>query len=73
VKLAQNEKEELLLELFPTVATEYLKNRLVTNYLNEIHRVEEEKRQKYLKEKEAYDNLSPEEKQSRLMEGLYSI
>ncbi len=73
VKLAQNEKEELLLELFPTVATEYLKNRLVNNYLNEIHRVEEEKRQKYLKEKEAYDNLSPEEKQKRLMEGLYSI
>jgi oxaloacetate decarboxylase alpha subunit/pyruvate carboxylase subunit B len=70
VKLAQNPKEELLLELFPTVATEYLKNKIINTYLNEIHQVEEEKRQKFLKEKEAYDSLSPEEKRQRLMDGL---
>ncbi len=70
VKLAQNEKEELLLELFPAVAGEYLKNKVINNYLAEIHQIEEEKRQKYLKEKEAYDSLSQEEKEKRLMEGL---
>ena len=70
VKLAQNPKEELLLELFPTVASEYLKNKIINTYLSEIHKVEEEKRQKFMKEKEAYDSLSPEEKRQRLMDGL---
>lgn len=70
VKMAENEKEELLLELFPSVASEYLKNRMLNRYLDEIHRIEEEKRQKYLKEKQAYENLSWEEKEKRLLEGL---
>lgn len=73
VRMAENEKEELLLELFPSVASDFLKNRMVNRYLDQIHRVEEEKRQKYLKEKEAYETLSPEEKEKRLMEGLYNI
>lgn len=73
VKLASNEKEELLLELFPAVASEFLKNRIVENYLNEIHKIEEEKRIKYMKEKEAYENLSDEEKHKRLIDGLYNI
>lgn len=72
VKLALNEKEELLLELFPQVAHEYLKKRMEDTYLDEIHRVEEEKRRKFEEEKERYNVLSPEEKQKRLLDGLYN-
>ena len=72
VKLALNEKEELLLELFPTVAHEYLKKRMEDTYLAEIHRVEEEKRRKIEEEKHKYDILTPDEKQKRLLEGLYN-
>ena len=72
VKLALNEKEELLLELFPTVATEYLKKRMEDTYLEEIHRVEEEKQRKLQEEKQKYNVLSPEEKQKRLLDGLYN-
>lgn len=70
VKLAENEKDALLLELFPAVATDFLKTKVVDKYLSEIHRIEEEKHQKYLKEKQAYNCLSKEEKEKRLMEGL---
>lgn len=72
VKLALNEKEELLLELFPTVAREYLKKRMEDTYLAEIHRVEEEKRRKIEEEKQKYNILTPEEKQKRLLDGLYN-
>ena len=72
VKLALNEKEELLLELFPTVATEYLKKRMEDTYLEEIHRVEEGKQRKLQEEKQKYNVLSPEEKQKRLLDGLYN-
>ncbi len=70
VKLAENPKDELLLELFPAVATDFLKKRVENKYLSEIHRIEEEKHQKYMKEKQAYENLSKEEKEKRLLEGL---
>ncbi len=72
VKLAQNYKEELLLELFPAVATDYLHDEAAQKYYGEINRIEEEKQAKFQKEKDAYDNLSPEEKEKRLLEGLYS-
>jgi oxaloacetate decarboxylase alpha subunit/pyruvate carboxylase subunit B len=72
VKLALNEKEELLLELFPAVAHEFLKNRMEQTYMDEIHRVEEEKRRKLEEEKQKYNVLSPEEKQKRLLDGLYN-
>ena len=71
VKLAANEKEELLLELFPSVANEFLKRRVEQKYLDEIHQVEEQKRSKFEAEKREYENLSPDEKQKRLLEGLY--
>jgi len=71
VKLANNEKEELLLELFPAVAADYLKRNLEQKYLSEIHKVEEEKRLQYEAEKRAYDELTEEQKKQRLMEGLY--
>lgn len=72
VKLALNEKEELLLELFPTVARDFLKKRMEDTYLAEIHRIEEEKRKKIKEEKRKYDILSPEAKQKRLLNGLYN-
>jgi pyruvate/oxaloacetate carboxyltransferase len=72
VKLALNEKEELLLELFPTLAHEYLEKRMEDTYLDEIHRVEEEKRIKLEEEKQKYNILSPEQKQKRLLDGLYN-
>ncbi len=72
VKLAQNEKEELLLELFPSVATNFLSNKIESKYMEQIKAIEEEKRQKYLKEKEKYESMSDEEKNKRLMSGLYS-
>lgn len=71
VKLAADEKEELLLELFPAVASSFLKQRVEQKYLDEIHKVEEAKRQKFEAEKQAYNELSPEEKQQRLLDGLY--
>lgn len=71
VKLAADEKEELLLELFPSVAKDFLKRHVEQTYLDSIHKVEEEKRRKYEAEKRAYDILSPEEKQKRLLDGLY--
>ena len=72
VKLALNEKEELLLELFPAVAREFLHKRMEATYLEEIHRVEEEKRMKIEEEKRKYNILSVEEKQKRLLDGLYN-
>jgi oxaloacetate decarboxylase alpha subunit/pyruvate carboxylase subunit B len=72
VHLAQNEKEQLLLELFPSVAYDFLKKRMIDKYLNEIHEIEEIKRKKHLKEKEKYEILTPEEKLQRLMDGLYN-
>ena len=71
VKLAGDEKEELLLELFPSVAHDYLKRRVEQKYLDEIHKVEEVKRLKFEAEKLEYEKLTPEEKQKRLLDGLY--
>jgi pyruvate/oxaloacetate carboxyltransferase len=72
VKLAKNEKEELLLELFPSVAHDFLKKRIEQKYLAEIHAVEEQKRLKYENERAEYENLTPEQKQQRLLDGLYN-
>jgi len=72
VNLALNEKEELLLDLFPSVAYDFLEKQMEDTYLAEIHRVEEEKRRKYEEEKQKYNILSPEEKQKRLLDGLYN-
>ncbi len=72
VKLADNERDELLLELFPSVAAEFLKKNIEQTYLNEIHKIEEEKRLKFEAEKHAYDSLTEEEKKNRLLEGLYN-
>lgn len=72
VKLAQNEKEELLLELFPSVATTFLSKRIEQRHLAQLRAIQDKKRREYEAEKAAYDNLSPEEKEKRLNEGLYN-
>lgn len=72
VKLAANEKEELLLELFPAVASDFLKRNIEERYLAEIHKIEDEKRRKFEEEKRAYEEMTPEQKRERLIEGLYS-
>ena len=71
-KLAKNEKEELLLELFPSVANNFLTNRIEKKYFEEVNRIEDEKRRKLEEEKKAYEDLTDEEKQKKLMDGLYN-
>ncbi|MEI6434807.1 MAG: carboxylase [Bacteroidota bacterium] len=72
MKLADNEKDELLLELFPTVARDFLQKCVEEKYTENIHQIEEEKRRKAREAREAYERLSPQEKRDRLMQGLYS-
>ncbi len=70
-RLAKNEKEELLLELFPTVARDFLHQKIEAEYRNEIETVENERRRAYEAEKEAYQKLSATEKERILIDGLY--
>jgi oxaloacetate decarboxylase alpha subunit/pyruvate carboxylase subunit B len=72
VRLAQNEKEALLLELFPSVANDFLRKKIEERFWAEIFRVEDEKNKKVRKEKEKYELLTPEEKKKLLEEGLYN-
>ncbi|HNW74400.1 MAG: carboxylase [Bacteroidales bacterium] len=72
MKLAENEKEELLLELFPTVARDFLQKCVEEKYTANIYAIEEEKRRKAREARDAYERLSPQEKKDRLMQGLYS-
>ncbi|MFZ4399890.1 MAG: carboxylase [Bacteroidales bacterium] len=72
LKLAENEKDELLLELFPSVARDFLKKRVEQKYMDDIYVIEEEKRRKIEVEKALYAELSPDEKEKRLYYGLYN-
>ena len=74
-----NEKEQLLLELFPNVAEDFLKKRIEQEYLKEnekklkeLELKEQKKREAIQKEKEKYAKMTPEEKQQRLLFGLYN-
>ena len=71
IRLANNEKEELLLELFPNVANDFLLKHVEATFMKEIRKMEEEKRLEIQREKDAYEMLTPEEKRQRLLEGLY--
>ncbi len=73
VKLAENEKEMLLLELFPTVAATYLRNKKITDYYAKIEAEEAEKRRIEAERKAAYDALPPNVKQDMLLQGLYHM
>jgi pyruvate/oxaloacetate carboxyltransferase len=71
VKLASTEKEELLLELFPTVANKFLHDK-IERFHGSKHKEKELKKQlAYEAELHKYMSLSSEEKQNRLIEGLY--
>ncbi len=72
-KLATTEKEELLLELFPAVANNFLSNRIEKKYMAEINAIEDEKRRKFEEEKQAYESLTAEEKRKKIEEGLYNF
>ncbi len=79
VKMAEGEKNELLLELFPAVAEKFLTCCAEKNYLDKTkteREKEEELRRKqeeeFYREKREYENLSDEEKQDRLTQGLYN-
>jgi len=70
IKLAATEEEELLLELFPNVARNFLTNRKETETAelkrqieSELNAHSEEKRKEFL-------NLSNEEKAARILDGL---
>lgn len=71
VKLAMNEKEELLLELFPNVANKFLFDKVERIYGQRIKEEEMEKLRAFEAEREKYLSLSDEEKEARLLEGLY--
>lgn len=72
IKLASTEKEELLLELFPMVANKFLKDKVERIYDSRLKESELEKQRAYEAERQKYLNLSEEEKQERLIEGLYN-
>ena len=75
VRLAVNEKEELLLELFPAVAAQFLKRKRELEYkkmLAEIAVQEELERKRIEEEAEKYNKLTAEEKRELLLEGLYN-
>jgi len=71
-RLASNEKEELLLELFPTVAEKYLKDKIIACYTETIQKEEDKKRQIIEEEKRKYNMMTDEEKRERLLDGLYN-
>ena len=71
-KLASNEKEELLLELFPTVAEKFLKDRIVARYMDAIRKEQDKKRKAIEEEKRKYNMMSDEEKRERLINGLFN-
>lgn len=72
VNLADGAKEELLLELFPAVARDFLKSGVEQQYMDEIHKIEAERTAVFEAERHAYEELTPEEKEKRLLEGLYN-
>jgi len=71
VKLAANEKEELLLELFPTVANKFLRDKVERVYGLKLKETAAQKQAAYEAERQLYLDLSDEEKETRLIEGLY--
>lgn len=72
VKLASNEKEELLLELFPNVANKFLQDKVDAIYGAILKEKELAAQRAYEAERQKYLDLSDEEKQERLLEGLYN-
>lgn len=70
-QLANNEKEELLLELFPNVAHTFLENKIKTQFEKEKLDLKTKKEKEKLELKQQYEALTAEEKKQRLIDGLY--
>ncbi|MBI9071270.1 MAG: hypothetical protein JEY94_06710 [Melioribacteraceae bacterium] len=70
VKLAENEKEELLLELFPSVAIGFLKKVKTDEFNRKLEEEILEKEEKYNRERAEYNKLSFEEKMNKIESGL---
>ncbi|MCK9303312.1 MAG: carboxylase [Bacteroidales bacterium] len=66
-KIAQSERDMLLLELFPAVAKPFLTARLQLKY----DKIKSEEAERYRKARAEYEAMTPEQKTARLMEGLY--
>ena len=62
VVLAKNEKEELLLELFPAVATKYLEDKIHAAGLEVLLAAERERNAKCEEENQRIANMTPEER-----------
>lgn len=71
VKLAENEKEELLLELFPAVAGGFLKKKKEKTYLETKLDEQRQQEEAHEKEREAFRQLPKEKKEEMLNKGLY--
>lgn len=69
-KLAENEQEMLLLELFPSVATGYLQQKKETEMLNAHQAIIEEQNRIAEEKRRQFEALTPEQKRSRLEKGL---
>ncbi len=70
VKLAADEKDELLLELFPMVAGKFLNDRVETQYGDKIRAAEAEKQRLREIERARYAALSKEEKEKMIVDGV---
>ena len=69
--ISLSEKEELLLELFPTVANKFLQDKIERIYGSKLKEEEAKKQEAYEAEVQKYNSMSEEEKQERLIDGLY--
>jgi len=72
VKLIQNERERLLMELLPQVAEKFLRSRREKEYDEYLNQQYEERLRKLQEEKERYKQLSKEEKEKILQQGLWT-
>lgn len=70
VQLAENEKEELLMELFPTVAQTYLKNKKEQELMEIRQEILNKKAAEAEKQRAIYLNMTADEKEQRLLSGL---
>jgi pyruvate/oxaloacetate carboxyltransferase len=73
VKLAKDEKEELLLELFPSVTKTFLRNKIENNFISIQQQIEMEQRIKREEVRKKYLSMSAEEKERIILNGLYNI
>lgn len=69
-RLANNEKEELLLELFPNVATKFLNDRVQRIRMEKKLAEAREKQRRYEEAQAQYLAMTPEEKYNRLLKGI---